>query len=74
MLALQTGWTPSAISRLPNTFRQAAHWVLYLRAAIGDDGLPDTRVPSGASTEEKVEAARLSVQVDKMRKVLFPED
>ncbi|HUT76768.1 MAG TPA: hypothetical protein VM285_03725 [Polyangia bacterium] len=74
MLAIETGWTPAVIAALPATFRSACHWALYARTLVGPDGLPSTRVPASAAPAVKMEAARLSVQVAKLREFLYPED
>lgn len=74
MLALATGWTPDVIARLPSRFRAACHWALFVRSTVGDEGFPSTDVPMTAPVEARREAARVSVEIDKIRKLIYPED
>lgn len=73
MLALSTGWTPDVLADMPAVFRAACHWVLYVRAIVGPEGLPSTEVPRSASLEVRQAAARQSVHVANLRTLLYPE-
>lgn len=74
MLALETGWTPDVLAALPLRFRAACHWVLYTRALVGPEGLPDTTVPIHADPQVKAAAIKLRQNVEAIRAILFPED
>lgn len=74
MLALATGWDESVLGSLSARFRAACHWALYVRALIGPDGIPSTEVPRDAGPEVRVAAAKLSIQLAKLRESVYPED
>ncbi|HEY6012778.1 MAG TPA: hypothetical protein VIU37_02180 [Candidatus Limnocylindrales bacterium] len=74
MLALETGWTPDRIGNLAARFRSALHWLLYVRALVGPEGLPHIDIPREASAETKADLLRTRVQVEQLRDVLFPKD
>jgi hypothetical protein len=74
ILALETGWTPAMLGNLPSRFRAACHWVLYLRAMIGEDGLPQSLTPPpGATPEQRVQLAQAAMQLKTLRHELYPE-
>lgn len=74
MLALETGWTPEVIGSVPDGFRRALHWALFVRAIVGDEGLPSTELPRGAPVEARTAAAKLAVSVAKTRTLIYPEE
>jgi len=74
MLALDTGWTPAILGTLPSRFRAACHWVIWLRAVIGDEGLPQSVTPPpGATPEQRAQLGRAALQIAELRRELYPE-
>lgn len=74
MLALATGWTPDVIGDLPDAFRRACHWVLYVRARVPRGIPPIPKASRGMSTADRAEIARLSVDIAELRRDLFPAE
>ena len=62
------------IAELPERFRAACHWRLYVGAICGPDGLPSTDIPKNAAPEVKLALLGQKAQVAKVRTALFPED
>lgn len=73
MLAVATGWTPDVLADLPLDFRSACHWTLYVKALVGDEGLPDLTVPQGASPAQRLEIGKARAAQARLRKVLYPD-
>lgn len=74
ILALETGWTPDVLGEISLRFKRSCHWALYGRAIAGTEGLNVPSPSTGGSPEQKLALARASVQADRLRKVLYPED
>jgi len=74
ILALDTGWKPREIVRLPAAFRSACHWAVFVRAVAGPGGLQHIDIPKGASPEYRLDAARVNANRGKLRSLLFPAD
>jgi len=74
MVALETGWTPDVLAEMPDRFRRGAHWALYARAIVGQEGLSVPTLPEGASPVQRVALAKARIHADKLRQVIFPED
>jgi len=73
MVALEAGWTPDMLAAgMPDRFRRAAHWVVYVRALIGE-GLSIPPVPEGAPPTQRIAFAKASVKADEIRRHIFPE-
>lgn len=74
MLALATGWTPEVIGSVPEGFRRALHWALFVQAIVGTEGFPSTEVGPSAPREARIAAAKLAVELTKTRALIYPED
>lgn len=74
MTALATGWTPAVLADLPDRFRAACHWALYVGAIAGPDGLPQVSIPKGAPPAERLAAGKVISDLARLRSELYPED
>lgn len=74
-LALETGWTPSVLVDLPDRFRRACHWALFVRAIVGSDGMPQVpKITPGLPTADKAEIQRVRAAISQLRTAIYPED
>ena len=61
------------LADLPVAFRAGCHWVFYVRAIAGPNGLPSVEIPTGLSLPQRAEMVKVVVATNELRKVMFPD-